>query len=325
MADRIRLFDTFQFSEPHETEVLLAKLHVESDLIEKWIIVENDYAMKGGWKGRFLHDILETDRRFDPFRSRIVTVSLSADFATAYRYPLQERVKYVGKRALPRYDSVTARSFFEELRYYHAERQQRDSALDALRELSGGDGWVIVTDVDEMLDASTPSRRDAIVQAMRSGAAVLRFPRRRFNYDLDNSCAAVRFVGCASIRYLFERGVGIEGIRLKYDGLVPTADPLVYEYSYCYPRDAIARKMATFLHVDAGAERLARALECNHAILETVPWRIEPDHWYETIPLDRTGAPQYVLDHAGSLRTGNVNPEYREARARTYPELFGWR
>ena len=101
MSDAVRVFDTFQFSEPHEASVLLAKLHIESELVEKWIVVENDYSIKGGWKGRHLESVLASDPRFEMFRDRIVLISLSEDFAASYRYPAAERVRLAGKLAMP--------------------------------------------------------------------------------------------------------------------------------------------------------------------------------------------------------------------------------
>jgi hypothetical protein len=323
-VEHVRIFDAFQFSEPHETEVLLAKLHVESELVEKWIVVENNYAMKGGWKGRYLERIVAEDSRFAQFRDRIVLVPLSEDFAREYKYPLRERANLLGKLALPGYHSQGARVHFEERPYFYAEQRQRDAALHVLRELSGGEGWVVVTDVDEMLDASTPSRRDLITSAIRSGAGTIRLRRRRFNWDFDNYCPAVRFVGGASIGWLTDRGVGLEDIRLRNDGLVLGPEPLVFEYSFCYPHKGIARKLETFLHADPGIDPLGRALECNHGMFGSRPTAIDPTYWYETLPADRTGAPHYILENLERLRTRNVNPDYAAARRNRYPDLFGF-
>jgi len=263
-------------------------------------------------------------RAFDPFRDRIVVVSLDEDFVSQYPDGLRDRIKLIGKQILPSYDDAQARVVFEERPYWYAERRQRDAALEVILEISGGEGWVLVSDADEFVDCSTPRRRDLIIRALRSGAGVTRLRRQRFNYDIDNFCPAVRFVGCAALRYLQQQRVGLQSIRLSNDGLLPTVEPLVFEYSYCLPRADVDRKLATYIHVDPGVAAVNVALECNHGFLPTAPNRIDYEMWYQKVDLEAVEAPEYVVDHQQQFRTGNVNPEYAEARRRRYPDLFGW-
>ena len=325
MPTEPRVFVAFQFSEPHETELLLAKLTIEAPVVEGWIVVENTFTHKGDPKGVHLEQILDGDPRFTQFRDRITLVSLDEDLTHGFRYSPMDRVKLAGKVALPGYHSADARLLFAEKPNLHAERRQRDAALEPVFDLSGGEGWVVVSDADEFLDCSRPSRRDQLVHALRSDAYALRFRRQRFNYDIDNLCPAVRFVGCVSIRHLRKAGIGLQAVRLGHDGLVTTLDPLVFEYSFCFPRPSIERKLATFIHAQPEPRRIDDGLACNHVFFHSEPERIVGASWYERVDIEAVGAPEYVLTNASTLRTGNVNPDYAAARRVRYPRLFGER
>jgi hypothetical protein len=324
MDSDLRLFDAFQFGEPHEAPLMLAKLTIEAPLVERWIVVENTFTHKGERKPAYLADVV-ADSAFDEFRDRLDIVSLDHDFARDFRRRPIDRAKFAAKLVSPGHDNIRARVVYDERPRFFAERQQRDSALEPLFDASGGDGWVVVTDVDEFLDCSRSGRRDALVRSLRGGANVHRLRRQRFTFDIDNFCPAVRFVGCASIAYLRKEGVGLQAIRIGRDGRVPSLEPLVYEYSFCLERSAIDRKIATVAHSYPGASALQRALECNHGFFWTAPNRIDGEQWYERVDIERIGAPQYVMEHAASLRTGNFNADYEEARKRRYPQLFGWK
>jgi hypothetical protein len=317
-----RLFDAFLFAEPHETELLLAKLHVESELIDAWVVVENAYTQKGERKDTHLHDVLK-DPRFDPFRDRLHVVTLDRNFRAEFRRSTRERLALAIRMAAPGYDATMYRAHYDEAPNWYAERFQRDAALPVLRELGGGEGWVFATDCDEMIDGSNPARRDAIVRAIRSGAPSVSLRRQRFNYDFDNYCPAMRSVQAASIRYLDEQQLGIFHTRTRMGGMGAGPEPCVYEYSYCFSREFIVRKLETFPHLDPGRQVLEAALECNHATFGGRPTWIDPSLWYDRLPIEQSGAPTYILENFERLRTGVVNSDYAQARRRRYPELFG--
>lgn len=308
------IVDTFLFSEAHEAELLLAKLHVEEDLVTHWIAVENAYDTKGVWKGTCLGAVLEDDR-FAPFLDRLTVLTLEERFHDRYKPSTRDRVEFMVRRAM---GSSAALRGFEERPYFFAERKQREAANEATLDLSGGTGWVIISDVDEMVDGSSSYRRGLIERAT-SMANVLHLPRRRFVYDFDNvSVAPFRYVPMVRIESLGESPLGT--FRLTPEGVPSCLEPLVFEYSYCYERRAIERKLVTFTHVDPGVQVVERALECNHApVTES---SMKNHHWYETIDTEEAEHPTYISEHMSELKTGVVNPEYRLARVRRYPSLF---
>ncbi len=318
----IRLFDAFLFSEPHEAELLLAKLHVESELIDGWVAVENSYTPKGTWKGTHLASVLDADQRFDQFRDRLHVVTLDRNVRHEFHRTRKQRMSMAVRSALPRYDEASYRTTYDEAPNWFAEGVQRDAALPVIRELSGGEGWVFATDCDEMIDASNPMRREAVMRAVRSGAPSVVLRRQRFNYDFDNYCPALRYVQGAALPYLDQSGLGIDDVRKRMGGVSAGPEPCVYEYSYCFTPAQIERKLATFPHLDPGRLTMKLALECNHAMFALQPSWVDPALWYERVPLDETGCPGYVLDNFDRLRTRAVNVNYRHARRKHYPGLF---
>ena len=317
-----QLVDAFLFAEPYEAEVLLAKLHVESELISAWVVVENTYTPKGEWKGNHLQAVLDGDRRFDPYRDRLHVISLDENFRAAFKRSLKRRLNLAGRRVIPSYDFTAYKQHYDESPNWFAERHQRDAALPLLREIVGDDAWVFATDCDELIDGSRSTRRDTIMRALRGGAPVATFRRQRFNYDYDNYCAAMRTVSAASVRHLVSTGQAIDDVRKRLFGVVAGPEPTVYEYSYCYERRFIERKLATFPHELSTGSSLDDALRCNHAVFVGEPKWIDPTCWYERVPIDRTGGPEYIVENFERLRTRNVRDDYVEARVERYPGLF---
>ena len=307
----------FLFSEPHEAEILLAKLHVEQDLVTHWVAVENAYTQKGHWKGNHLRTLIDQDQRFHPFRDRLTVISLERQFVYEYRPSFRDRV---GKAARQMSRSSAALKGYEEAPFHFAANSQRDAATETVRELAGGKGWVILTDADEMVDGSSPQRR-ALLEKAISNANIVQLPRRRYVYDFDNvSMAPFRHVPMARVDRLDDR-LRLSNLRVTPHGVPASLEPLAFEYSYCYPLEGIRRKLATFSHVDAEVDAVTRALECNHAVVTSGP--VKNYHWFERVEAAEAQHPAYVAERIETLKTNVVADDYHAARARIYPELFG--
>lgn len=318
------LFDAFLFSESHEADLLLAKLTIEAEMVSRWFAVENAYTIKGEPKPLTLERIMETDERFVPFRDRVSVISISENFVEAHRRSFQDWTRFLTRVGIrPRSRSELRRGFREQP-FFFSEWEQRRAAVPAILDAAGGAGWVLVSDVDEFLDVSQPSRRATVAEGMKeTGATKLLLPRLRYAYDIDNlSSGTFRTVPLLRIAGVASGHTDLGTARVVSDGFVNSGSPLVFEYSYCYSRAHIRRKLETFTHEDPGTDVADRALRCNHSPKEPSRSRIDPVHWYEQVELREDLHPEYVLEHASELRTGVVNPEYREARRRYYPELF---
>ena len=225
------------------------------------------------------------------------------------------------RTALGRF-SPDARRAFIERPFFFSEQSQRNAAWPLILDLSGGQGRVLVSDVDEMLDTSTVRRKLALDKALASGAWLVRLPRKRFVYDFDNILLGrFRDVPLVDIESIQKGILTLGESRATSGGYVASPTDLVYEYSYCYGPDGINRKLQTFAHVGTQAESIIRALECNHVIVQSC--EIPPsDAWCEAVTFEEGDHPSYVADNFNALLTRVVNTDYAEARRRRYPGIF---
>lgn len=313
-----RIVDTFLFSEAHEAVVLLAKLHVESEVVLHWVAIENSFTTKGEWKGHCLKRLLHSDLRFRPFLERITVVETRQDFTLDYRRDARLSAELLARRLVGKRSRIPR----DERRYFHAEVAQRDAGLDTALAKLGGSGWIMVSDVDEMLDGSSVGRGNLLRRALASNARILHLPSRRFVFDFNNiSMARFRHVPMIHTSAL-SAGSSLGRLRNGQWGVVPGPDPLIFEYSYCYSKQAIHRKLDSFAHIHPGVDVLDRALECNHALIDISSTRLRSEDLFKVVDTEEAQHPAYVSEHLDEWMTQNVNPQYSEARGQRYPALF---
>lgn len=323
----VPVIDTFLFSEVHEADILLAKLHIEQDLVDRWVAVENAFTIKGQPKPVGLDALLKEDVRFAPFLDRVEVVTIAENFPEQFRLSASERRRRAVRHALARVHggSRSALVAYAEAPYFFAEAKQRDAALERVLDAAGGkDALVCVSDVDEILDGSDARRRHVVAQAQRADAAVVHLDRRRFAYDIDNMVlGGFRSVPAVRASALARGLISLGRARLDPQGVVASPEPVAFEYSYCYGLEGLRRKLETFTHLDPGASVVDRALEYNHQ-LKIVPVTAVPHfaYWHEKVDPEAAGHPAYILDHFEELRTGAVNPDYAMARRRAFPHVF---
>lgn len=322
------VIDTFLFSEPHEADILLAKLSVEQDLVDRWVAVENAYTIKGEWKGVGLQALLVDDRRFDPFLDRLDVVSIETDFTSGFRPTKAEQARRRARSVLSHVHAGSAGALraYAERPYFYAEAAQRDAALPYVLEAAAGtDALVCVSDVDEMVDGSDPGRRDVVRRAITADTPVVHLDRRRFAYDFDNVVlGGFRSVPAVRTSALLSGRASLGQVRLVPQGVVAGPMPVAFEYSYCYGAEGLRRKLATFTHLDPGGGVVDQALMFNHQLKLAAPGAIPHySYWHEQVPPEVAGHPLYILENMDRLRTGAVNPDYRQARRRAFPQVFG--
>lgn len=299
-----RIFDTFLYSEPFEKDLLLAKLTVESAGIAHWIIIENAYTFQGEFKGNHLTNVLHSDDRFQPFRDRIRVISCDIQF------PPIDPTKDPDEQGI------------------RAEHQQRQQAYEALKELCLPGDWVIVSDTDEIVDCSCPSRMELLHDRIRRcRAGLLPLPRIRYWYDFDNFWPMRRSTPIVASDRLFRSSDTLGSYRLQTIGL-PTRWPheIVFEYSFCFPRDAIIRKYDTFTHPGFELSEIENAIRCNRtpvAERQRLAISLDESFWLRPVTLNERNSPQYVREHLSELKTNIVPNDFEENRRESFPELFG--
>ncbi len=299
----MKIVDAFLFSEPHEKEVLLIKLNLGARHVTEWVLVENEYTHQAEFKGLFAREMIDTDPRFDPFKDRITIIS------GTHRFPEVDPAR-IDEQGLA------------------ADRAQRELARDYLLDTYDDDTWVLVSDADEALDVSSDENYDYLCRKVaKLGAPVVPLPRTRYWYDIDNlwlDRRATTLVRLGEIRHQdTEMGQHRQTWTMRP---IEWPKTLVYEYSYCYPREDIERKFRSFAHAVYSPDEIAQSIACNRVPVSAVRER-KPDltshlSWFKKVKLSRRNSSEYVLRNQNLLRTNVVPADYEANRRAAYPELF---
>jgi hypothetical protein len=297
----MKVVDTFLFSEAYEAELLLTKLHLESPLVDEFVLIESSQTFRGEEKGLQARKMLESDERFSRFLSRI----------TVFSHPGR---LFEGP---PGYNT-----------YYQNEERSRASCQAHVLANYSDEDWVIVSDVDEAVDCCDTDRRCQFTECLSRSAgnsASLEFGHYRYWYDFDNRCywTGIRtpVIQVGTIR----RGLGSLNCRSRprHTVQLPAGDrPLFFEYTFCFPAEACWRKLNSFIHDGYTVEELEKSLATNHWVKSAArgerPGERGDEDWFETVELTEQNSPQYVRDNLARLKTNLIPKDYRENRKRLY-------
>ncbi len=298
----MRLVDTFPFSEQHEADVLWVKLSVEEPLIDEWVVVENSYTHQGEYKGYHFRDLIARDARFSRFISKLHVIE--SDIKPSFQ--------------------VDGRKVFDS-DAIEMDRTQRAAALSYLLDRYTDRDYVLISDVDECLDLTAPRRRRLLLSKLGTREDIILVPRIRYWFDYDNRALGRRCVPLVSIGQLRRDG-GINQYRER-SLAVPAIwrHEMVFEYSYCYPRDGIKRKYETFIHTGFEQDEVDAALRCNYRPISkhrarTLDWTHE--QWFVKRRLNSRNSPAFVREHLSELKTNVLSVDYRKNRREAYPQYF---
>lgn len=297
-----RLVDTFMFSEPHEADLLWLKLNMEDPLIQEWVVVENSYTLQGERKGHHLKNLIHEDPRFARFLPKI--------------HLIECEIKGDG-------NVDRGRVFDDDA--FEVERAQRESALEYLLSRYSDRDYVLISDVDECLDAQARRRRRLLQRKLTQGGDVILVPRIRFWFDYDNRGLGRRSVPVVSIAALRRHG-GLSRHREESIWMpVVWKHEMVFEYSYCFSRDEIMRKFDTFAHTGFERDEVDMALDLNYRPVSRhrsrrLQWTHE--NWFVKRRLNPFNSPAFVREHLDELRTHAVSPDYAHNRIASFPEFF---
>lgn len=296
-----RVVDTFLFVDAYEADVLLVKLHLESPLVERFILVESDVTFRGDYKGLQARNLIETDERFASFRDRITIVE--------HRGRLFD--------GPPCYQT-----------YYENEERSRASVWPHISDLPD-DTWVMVSDVDEAVDCTDPSRLkkfcDILVGHCDVGAT-LYFGHYRYWYDFDNLCPWRDIFTPVAQLGTFRSGQTSFMCRSRESRnnriFRPGDEPLFFEYTHCFPAEAIWKKLNSFIHDGYTRDELNDALLTNHWVKAAsrgeYPGQRGYEDWFDTVPLTERNSPKYVRENLGRLKTFVIPEDYLERRQRRF-------
>lgn len=297
----MRFVDTFLFSEPHESDVLWVKLNVEDKLIDEWVVVENSHTHQGRYKGFFFNDLIANEPRFHQFRSKIHVIESDI---------------------VPHFDPDDRKIFDSDAT--QIDRAQRAKAVPYIVDNYDDQDYVLLSDVDECLDADSATRRRLLRRKVRRGEDHVLVPRIRYWFDYDNRWSTRRCVNLVSVRQLKKNG-DLDTYLQERSRPVIWRHEMMFEYSFCFSREGIDRKMDSFLHTGFSPEDVETALRYNHRPISAHRPRqlsLNLEWWFEKRRLTPRNSPAFVRKNLALLRTDVVSRHYRKNRVDDFPQLF---
>jgi hypothetical protein len=328
----VKVVDSFMFSEPHERELLLLKLEMEDAVIDEWIVIEGAYTHQGEHKGHYIRAMLSDDSRFAKYRDKITILELNDNFSKSYLMPPLEYLRRYVKHRNPRLRSSLV-ALAEEAAFF-AEKNQREAGIDYVLDHHEDHDFVILTDIDEMLDA-IGRKRDVFLELLKPSEPAFKLRRKVFLYDYDNLCLRTRYCPVLSIKALRKlkakngpwAGYYVRA-KLLWQGLnkLEVQEDLFYEFSYCFDKSSIMRKSRTYPHTGRGELEFERALLCNHVNRDVSlidhAFLANRENWCEKIQVNEKNLPSTVVRNFERLRTNTVAVDYKDMRRKFYGPQF---
>lgn len=315
------------FSEPHEDNLLWLKFNVEDPFVNEWVITESAYTFQGKHKPIHIHDVLSQDR-FTPFRHKIHVIELDRNTNFEYEIGFKELLKRKVKRWLNEhkgrdYELVP----YAEHAGFYAEITQRQACVAYLQAHYSPQDIVIACDADEIFDFNE-GKIELLEQMLAAHPTPFYIRRLIFCYDYNNVTARDRFSPIVRLKELAGNPKSMHQVRHPMPGerVVVEADRLLaYEYTFCFPKEAIAKKLASFAHVtDLDERALDFCLSNNVALINPgkigEKYRADKENFYTTVELDAHNAPAFLRQNADRFKTGVVSPDYLANRKQNHLE-----
>lgn len=293
----MKIVDTFLYNNEYERDVLLAKLYAEYNFVNEIIGIESAYDFRGNHKGLSLKQLINKDTAFEPFCDKLTVIQNE-------KSPFDSGWEKIEKN------------------YFKSEFISRGLAHQYLVEHYKDDDWVILSDVDEMLDFSNTDRRSILMDGFYNQNVDIQWQNLKFWWDFDNlNFNPYKYIPCHKLGFLKENGYANRNDHCRK---LEPALVCGLEYAYCFSEDGNWNKLNTFAHDKYKEETLDNALLLNVFHKEKLRGeQLEgPLDFFETIRLDNTNSTQYVLDNLDNLKVNTVNVEYgqeRMSRFNIYP------
>lgn len=313
------LYCTFLFSDESEWELFVAKILSERDLVKKWFVIDGAFSFKGKEIGLCVKSLLSQEPRLEGLKERIVVIENSINLIDEVKIERRTFLYFIRDIMV---SPKLNRRLRKEKKYFLVEKASRDLATEDILKECFPEDWILISDVDEILD--TRNGRGEYIHELLSNsrAHFLRVNRLRYVFDFDNLDPQVKF--CPIIRVSLLRAPEknrISEFRFRQDGVAISPIFLVFEYSYCFPLEAIRKKLDNFAHVGPDREMFDSSFQLNHHFVH--PGNNNSARiWLEIIPMKYDFHASYILENIEVLRTGNINQNYSETRKQLFPNRF---
>jgi hypothetical protein len=317
-----KIVSTFMFSEPHEQELLWLKFNVEDSFVNEWVITESKYTFQGKKKQMFLKEIL-SQSRFQKFNDKIHCIDLDEN----YNFNFEPKFKDLLKRKAKRWLNVRRNKNYElvpyaELASFFSEINQRGACLDYLRSKYSKEDIIITCDTDEIFDFNG-DKMNLFISAVSKCNTPFYLKRYIYCYDFDNYSNRLRYSPIVALGDLTSKQA-LHNVRhpsLANRRIVELSQNLVFEYTFCFSRESIIKKLASFAHVtDLDTESVDFCLSNNIALIN--PEKMDanyiqnPESFFDRIIISELNTPSFLIENMGDFKTDVVNENYLLQRKR---------
>ena len=345
------IYDTFLFADPSEKDVLLAKLIIEDHLVDHWFVAESAFANTGRYKGHHIKKILAENPEFRPFLPRITVVEHDENIIErvsggskygdskalgnhlkSFNYFARHQLHYIKKMGkLRSIDKFLAYVYDESFRnenriFMRVENFYRELTRPFILDMAKPEDFVLISDVDEILDGQTPVCKNQIRTLTEGGGEkgkFMRFFKRKRLWDYHNlDTTSFSSVPLVKVAYLHANpDFYFNTMRQTTNAWTPYSElELIHEYSSCYSKEGLLAKYS--YHVDlsfVSVDEVEVSLHLNKNI--GMPG-LKPAGWLEFVELTRDHQPLYIKENFEKLKTNVVDINYQKNRFEAYPELF---
>jgi hypothetical protein len=308
------------FSEPYEADILWLKLKIENPFVDKWVIVENCYTFQGKKKPLCLLDVL-SNTRFSEFRDKIHIITANHN----YNFDYEPSLKLLLKRKLFRFINKIKNNqkylliSYSELAAFYCEINQRQLAVDYIKKEFSDEDIVITSDTDEILDLN--EGKDIFFKnIINENKTPFYLYRRVFCYDFDNFTNRERYLPIIRVKDLKKRKHSLHYYKHPAKRNIVKSDIIFFfEYSYCFDKNSLIRKLNTFSHVtDIGEETVDFSFANNIKLCNsnniTDKHLNSKDFFFTKELLTPANSPLYIREHINEIKLNTINNNYIENR-----------
>jgi hypothetical protein len=322
----MKVISAFMFSDPDEIELMYAKIVTEDFLVRDWVVVEGSYSFRGDPKPLILKQMILKDKRFKRFLPRIHVVEITENFINDFKYDtrffIRKQIEIMFRKLFFSGHELQKRLLLEK-KFFYAENHSRNAAIPSILQITKSDqDWVLISDVDEILNSENLKIRKSLTNIMKSGDLFVLLNRQKFVFDYDNLDSQQRFTPFINIKLLKNvSNPSLSVFRSRFDGVLQIKYPYVSEFTFCFEMDAVLRKYAMFPHIAPPMDAVLEGLEENRtAIFKDSS--VHEIRWYNKVELSEYFVPKYIVRNFQKLKTDNINVDFESVRSSKYPNLF---
>lgn len=285
---RPKIISTFLYARKYEHQVLKAKLNCEYEIVDEFIGIESAFDLHGNPKPLCLNEVI-SHSDFDPFRDKLTILSCKKNLYPSGPYDEQNNLL--------------------------CEFNSRAYCWDYIKSKYNDDDWVLMQDADEMLDFSHSQRRQILMDYFNNYQEGIQIFNQRMWWDWDNIAIYQKFIPCHKIGALKERERPFDH-RNRHCKMLNPDIVCAFEYSHCFDSPSNWVKVTTSAHDKYTEEVMNNAYRYN--TWHKSPQRNEhlqyPLDFFETIELNESNSPKFVLDNIAKLKVNTIDPAYAENR-----------